>query len=133
MLNLNTIALNLRKRRYNNGSIRIDQTKIGFTWDAETKTPNGFFPYIRKDSHKLIEEFMLFANVAVAEKIQNDYPELAFLRCHPEPTAENCQTLKDTMEAHDIVMDTTNSKTLASSIQRIVQEVPPSLIDSFHF
>ena len=126
--NLNNLALHLRQKRTDNGSVRIDQTKIGFTWDKgmsftkymykfisiffffnnviylnhfliflvdnlrnrflETKTPNGFYAYVRKDAHKLIEEFMLLGNVAVAEKIHKTSPDLAFLRCHP-PNAKN--------------------------------------------
>ena len=35
VLKLNQIALKLREKRFDNGSIRIDQTKIGFTWDQE--------------------------------------------------------------------------------------------------
>ena len=42
----------------------------------------------RKDAHKLIEEFMLLGNAAVAEKIHKTSPDLAFLRCHP-PNAKN--------------------------------------------
>lgn len=122
VLNLNTLALKLRQNRFGNGAIRIDQVKIGFTWDAETKTPNGFYPYVRKDSHKLIEEFMLLANVAVAEKIIAVFPDMAFLRCHPPPTTENCKVLQETLEAHDITIDTSDSKKFADSLKRIVQE-----------
>ena len=32
--NLNRLALHLRHKRNENGSVRIDQTKIGFTWDT---------------------------------------------------------------------------------------------------
>ena len=123
ILNLNSIAIKLREKRFSTGSIRIDQVKIGFTWDAETKTPNGFFPYIRKDSHKLIEEFMLLANVAVAEKLIATFPDMAFLRCHPPPTSENCKILQETLEAHDINIDTSDSKRFADSLKRIVHEV----------
>ena len=41
VLALQSLAVNLRKARIQNGSIRIEQIKIGFTWDKETKTPNG--------------------------------------------------------------------------------------------
>ena len=39
----------------------------------------------RKDSNSLVEEFMLLANMAVAEEIEKSFPETALLRCHPPP------------------------------------------------
>ena len=49
VLNLQHIAKNLRAQRVANGSVRIEQIKVGFTWDEETKIPNGYFPYIRRE------------------------------------------------------------------------------------
>ena len=63
VLMLEKLAQGLRRKRVENGSVRIEQVKIGFVWDPETKVPVGFHPYIRKESHKLIEEFMLAANI----------------------------------------------------------------------
>ena len=59
------LAIGLRKARVENGSVRIEQVKIGFVWDPDTKVPVGFHPYIRKEAHKLIEEFMLAANIGI--------------------------------------------------------------------
>ena len=90
---------------------------------SETKTPNGFFAYVRKDAHKLIEEFMLLANCAVAEKIESSFPDLAFLRCHPPPSDENCTKLKESMEPHGIHVNTDSSKAFAASIKNVLQKV----------
>ncbi|KAK6044374.1 hypothetical protein COOONC_18121 [Cooperia oncophora] len=38
-----------------------------------------------KDSNRLVEEFMLLANMAVARKIERHYRKTALLRCHPPP------------------------------------------------
>ena len=78
---------------------------------------------MRKDAHKLIEEFMLLGNVAVAEKIHRTFPDLAFLRCHPPPNQEASEKLVKDMEAHGISIDTASSKTLANSLTKIVDEV----------
>ena len=96
----------------------------------ETKTPNGFYAYVRKDAHKLIEEFMLLGNVAVAEKIHRTFPDLAFLRCHPPPNQEASEKLVKDMEAHGISIDTASSKTLANSLTKIVTEVSCKLFYS---
>jgi hypothetical protein len=39
----------------------------------------------RWDSNRLIEEFMLLANMAVARRIHAAFPTLALLRRHPPP------------------------------------------------
>ncbi len=39
----------------------------------------------RRQSNKLIEEFMLLANMAVARRIHAAFPALALLRRHPPP------------------------------------------------
>ena len=41
--------------------------------------------YQSYDTNELVEEFMLLANVYVAEKIYNHYPSCAVLRRHPSP------------------------------------------------
>jgi len=56
-------------------------------------TGSGYFPYVRKEAHKLIEEFMLLANIAVATKIEKHFPDLAFLRRHPPPNQEKTEVL----------------------------------------
>ena len=105
VLDLNTIAKQLRKKRVDNGSVRIEQTKIGFTWDEETKTPNGYFPYIRVDAHKMIEEYMLLANIAVAQKIESTFPELAFLRRHGCPDDEKMEKLEEQLKERVIIFN----------------------------
>ena len=41
----------------------------------------------------MIEEFMLLANVAVAERLANFYPSFAILRRHPLPKEKELQGL----------------------------------------
>lgn len=41
----------------------------------------------------MVEEFMLLANISVAEKILSDFPECALLRRHPQPPLSNFESL----------------------------------------
>jgi len=41
--------------------------------------------YQHVSTHFMIEEFMLLANVAVAERLAEHYPSFAILRRHPNP------------------------------------------------
>ncbi len=52
----------------------------------------------RLDAHKLIEEFMVLANVAAAETLIAKKTPLLF-RVHEEPSAEKLESLRDTAEA----------------------------------
>ena len=85
---LQILAVKLREKRVANGALRLDQPKITFSMDRDTMLPQGFQLYEHRHSNKLIEEFMLLANSAVAKKIADTYPELALLRRHPEPKGD---------------------------------------------
>ena len=59
--------------------------EIYFSLDQESGMPRGYKLYEHRHSNKLIEEYMLLANISVATKIQQIFPNIALLRCHPEP------------------------------------------------
>jgi ribonuclease R len=62
---LNDIAIKLRKERLAHGAVNFETTEVKFKLDEKGK-PLAVVPKVRKDAHKLIEEFMLLANRAVA-------------------------------------------------------------------
>ena len=62
---LNDLAKKLRKLRFSKGAINFETTEVKFKLD-EKGIPLAVIPKIRKDAHKLIEEFMLLANKFVA-------------------------------------------------------------------
>uniref|UniRef100_A0A8B9ZG27 RNB domain-containing protein n=1 Tax=Anas platyrhynchos TaxID=8839 RepID=A0A8B9ZG27_ANAPL len=95
VLNLHRIAQHLRKQRFIDGALRLDQLKLSFTLDQESGMPQGCYIYQYRDSNKLVEEFMLLANMAVAHQIYRSFPERALLRRHPPPQTK---LLKDLME-----------------------------------
>ena len=115
--NLNKIAVSLRKKRFKDGALRLDQVKLSFDLDFETKMPNGFFVYEYKDSNRLIEEFMLLANIAVANKIYQIFPTKAILRRHPVPLDGPMTSTKHLLSTLGVNIDVSNSSTLNASIQ----------------
>jgi len=70
ILLLNGLALQLRERRFEAGAIGFETPEVKFQLDANGK-PLAVVPRIRKDAHKLVEEFMLLANKGVAEYVYN--------------------------------------------------------------
>lgn len=81
---LNSLATILRKKRFDNGCISINQRKILFDL-SENGEPIGFRPDERNDSNFLIEEFMLLANQSTAKFIFDKFPTIAVLRNHAPP------------------------------------------------
>ncbi|MCM1152253.1 MAG: ribonuclease R [Muribaculum sp.] len=68
VLTLNSLAQALRKRRYENGALEFDRAEVRFEIDA-TGHPIDVFFKESKEANKLIEEFMLLANLTVAESV----------------------------------------------------------------
>jgi len=67
---LNKLAKDLRKQRFAKGAVNFETTEVKFKLDSSGK-PLAVIPKVRKDAHKLIEEFMLLANKQVATFIYN--------------------------------------------------------------
>jgi ribonuclease R len=63
---LNELAKQLKEKRFKKGAISFETQEVKFKLDENFK-PKELFIKIRKDAHKLIEEFMLLANRKVAE------------------------------------------------------------------
>ena len=67
---LNDLAKKLRKLRFSKGAVNFETTEVKFKLD-EKGIPLAVIQKIRKDAHKLIEEFMLLANKFVATFVYN--------------------------------------------------------------
>ncbi|XP_063604806.1 DIS3-like exonuclease 2 isoform X3 [Penaeus indicus] len=118
--NLQSLAVKLRERRFKNGALRLDQVKISFNLDWETKMPNGFHTQELKESNRLIEEFMLLANITVAHKTYEVFPDVALLRRHPPPISNPMKNVVDTLATMGIILDPTSSGSLFDSINKYV-------------
>ncbi|XP_049808403.1 DIS3-like exonuclease 2 isoform X3 [Schistocerca nitens] len=114
---LHKLALILRKRRFDGGALKIDQTKVFFSLD-ELGLPVAYNCYVQNDSHRLIEEFMLLANMCVARQLHIDHPQLAFLRCHPGPVTLMLSKVKATFEKRGIHLDVSSAGALQTSMWR---------------
>jgi ribonuclease R len=68
ILLLNDLAQGFRKQRFKLGAINFSSTEVRFKLDADGK-PLGVIVKESKESHQLIEEFMLLANRTIAESV----------------------------------------------------------------
>ncbi|XP_030259119.1 DIS3-like exonuclease 2 isoform X2 [Sparus aurata] len=116
VLNLHSIAKNLRAQRFSGGALRLDQLKLSFTLDRDTMMPQGCYIYQYRDSNKLVEEFMLLANIATAHHIYGKFPELALLRCHPPPKTKMVDELQELCDQLGINIDLSSAGALHKSL-----------------
>ena len=94
-LRLHSVAQNLRRRRFTEGgALRLDNTRLYFDLDSDGN-PVSYGVYEQKDANRLVEEFMLKANMSAAEFISQVFPQRALLRSHPPPNAEKMQEIPD--------------------------------------
>ena len=88
---LDRLAKHLRRRRYEAGALEFDRAEVRFDIDKDGKPVSVYFKE-SKDANKLIEEFMLLANLTVAEaigKVPKGKKAKAFVyRVHDNPDPE---------------------------------------------
>nr|XP_004662302.1 DIS3-like exonuclease 2 [Jaculus jaculus]XP_045003790.1 DIS3-like exonuclease 2 [Jaculus jaculus] len=118
VLNLHSIAKQLRRQRFVDGALRLDQLKLAFTLDHETGLPQGCHIYEYRDSNKLVEEFMLLANMAVAHKVFHTFPEQALLRRHPPPQTKMLSDLVEFCNQMGLPMDVSSAGALNKSLTK---------------
>ncbi|XP_036029080.1 DIS3-like exonuclease 2 isoform X2 [Onychomys torridus] len=118
VLNLHSIAKQLRQQRFVDGALRLDQLKLAFTLDHETGMPQGCHIYEHRDSNRLVEEFMLLANMAVAHKIFRTFPEQALLRRHPPPQTKMLSDLVEFCDQMGLPMDVSSAGALNKSLTK---------------
>ncbi|HAP02069.1 MAG TPA: ribonuclease R [Bacteroidetes bacterium] len=127
LLTLNSLAYKLREKKFKNGAINFDTTEIKFKLDAEKK-PIGIIIKERKDTHLLIEDFMLLANRKVAEfvakKKTKSGKEIPFVyRVHDVPDSEKLAAFGETALAFGYKMNLSTPKHIAKSLNKLLEDV----------
>ena len=97
VLTLDRLSKILRKKRFEKGGIDFNTEEVKFEL-AEDGKPIGVYIKVMKDANKLIEDFMLLANVKVAEFIGKSAKKKAptfVYRIHDTPDLERLRSLRD--------------------------------------
>ncbi|GFR81945.1 exosome complex exonuclease RRP44 [Elysia marginata] len=122
---LNKLAKVLKKKRLDNGALSLASTEVRFYVDSETNDPIDVKTKELMDTNSMVEEFMLLANISVAEKILYEFPDNALLRRHPAPPPSNFEPLIKAAESKGFKIDVSSGKALADSLdQAVVPENP---------
>lgn len=127
---LNTIrdlARLMRARREKNGAIAFDTPEVKVLLDPETKKPVDIVLKERRETNLLIEDFMLLANVAVAEhisEITKKNKNLAFIyRVHDTPDADRIEDLAQFLRVLGYTLDTHAGKVEGTTINELLKQV----------
>ncbi|KAI8807968.1 hypothetical protein BJ742DRAFT_295003 [Cladochytrium replicatum] len=119
ILLLYDISKRLREGRFENGALAIHTDKLWFSINSEG-IPHSCGVYEIRDSNRLIEEFMLLANISVAHKISSQFPENSLLRRHGPPISramtDFLQTAKNLL---GFTIDASSAAALHESFQAV--------------
>ncbi|KAN0065804.1 exosome catalytic subunit dis3 [Thecaphora frezii] len=125
---LNTLAIQLKRKRMAAGALNLASPEVRIHLDSsETAAPIDVEQKEMRETNSLVEEFMLLANVSVAEKIYETFPMTAVLRRHLPPPKTNFETLQDILQKRKgMELDVSSSGALAASLDRCVDTEEPA-------
>jgi ribonuclease R len=123
---LHEIAQRFRKQRIKKGAINFSSVEVRFRLDEKAK-PIGILVKESKESHQLIEEFMLLANRTVAAhvaKIKIRKKSIPFpYRIHDTPDKEKLAPFVEFAKKYGHHFDTKTPEGIAASFNLMLQDV----------
>jgi ribonuclease R len=126
---LNKIAYKLREQKFKNGAIEFETEEVKFQLD-EKGVPVKVFRKVRKDTHKLIEDFMLLANREVATYMHafgEKNQKAAFVyRIHDAPDRDKIINLATFVKALGFELHHKDGETSAEDITKMLKAVEGS-------
>ncbi|MFK7953366.1 MAG: ribonuclease R [Ekhidna sp.] len=135
---LNIIAKKIKKKRFAAGAVNFESVEVKFRLDENGK-PIEVIPKVRKDAHKMIEEFMLMANREVAtyiykskEKGKEEGSKTFVYRVHDDPDPEKLSTFSNFAArfGHNLDMGKSISKGLNKLLGEIDGKPEQSVLES---
>jgi ribonuclease R len=121
----------LHKARSKRGALDFDAAEAEFVIDSAERV-KGIELRTRNDAHRLIEECMILANVAVAEELEKTRTPTLY-RVHGQPEPEKLDRLTNTLRALDIdahLPDTVTTRDLQAIARRLGHTAERPFIES---
>ncbi len=123
---LNKIAKNLKEEKFLSGAIEFETEEVKFLLDENGK-PLSVYKKERKDTHKLIEEYMLLANREVAEHMYTETKKTkggAFVyRIHDLPNKEKVMNLNIFLKALGYNLEAEDGEVTAKELNSIMKQI----------
>lgn len=126
MRTLLMLSKKLRQKRMDAGALNLASPEVRVQAESETSDPVDVQTKQMLDTNSLVEEFMLLANISVAGKIYNAFPQTALLRRHAAPPKTNFEELQNQLKVkRGLELRTDSSKALAESLDTCVDPAEP--------
>ncbi|CAK7213919.1 exosome catalytic subunit dis3 [Sporothrix bragantina] len=132
MRTLLNLSKKLKQKRLDAGALSLSSPEVKVQMESETSDPIDVQTKALLDTNSLVEEFMLLANIAVATKIYDSFPQTALLRRHATPPKTNFDELSRQLRAagphsgdEDFYLNVESSKALAASLDACVDPNEP--------
>ncbi|MCA8986121.1 MAG: ribonuclease R [Planctomycetaceae bacterium] len=129
LLRMQKLARILRSRRFSRGALELSMPEIVLQFNAEGRVA-GAEEAVNDESHQIIEEFMLAANIAVATEL--NARGVQFLRrIHPPPSPEKVQAFQKFIESLGLELPQAQSR---ESLQELLDQTAGTPLQrSVHF
>lgn len=126
MQTLLMLSKKLRQKRMDAGALNLASPEVRVQTESETSDPVDVKTKELLDTNSLVEEFMLLANISVAGKIYEAFPQTALLRRHAPPPKSNFEELSNQLKVkRGFELKTESSKALADSLDTCIDPKEP--------
>ncbi|KAL9587306.1 MAG: hypothetical protein Q9212_000353 [Teloschistes hypoglaucus] len=120
------VSKKLKRKRMEAGALNLASPEVRVQTESETSDPVDVKTKELLDTNSLVEEFMLLANISVAGKIYESFPQTALLRRHASPPKTNFEELTKQLKVKkDLQLRTESSKALADSLDKCIDPREP--------
>ena len=122
LTDMHALAMILRRRRFENGSLEMDMPEVKLDFDRDGKVV-GAHQTEHTESHQIIEEFMLAANIGVAQKFRDD--QLRFLRrIHGSPSRRKIKKLTEFVQMLGLPAENLENRFELKSLLKSITDTP---------
>ncbi|CEJ82299.1 Putative Mitotic control protein dis3 [[Torrubiella] hemipterigena] len=120
------LSKKLKQKRMDAGALSLSSPEVKVQMESETSDPIDVKTKQLLDTNSLVEEFMLFANISVAAKIYEAFPQTAILRRHGAPPKTNFDELAEQLRVkRGLELRSDSSKALADSLDACTDPKEP--------
>lgn len=120
------LSKKLKQKRMDAGALSLSSPEVKIQMESETSDPIDVKTKQLLDTNSLVEEFMLLANISVAGKIYEAFPQTAILRRHAAPSKTNFDELSNQLKVkRGMELNVESSRALADSLDRCVDPKEP--------
>lgn len=120
------LSKKLKQKRMDAGALSLSSPEVKVQMESETSDPIDIKTKKHLETMSLVEEFMLLANVSVARRIFEAFPQTAILRRHGAPPKTNFDELANQLKVKKgLELHVDSSRALADSLDACVDPSEP--------